>query len=514
MINSNNNFDIKNLSLEAYKQAINKYGIDYVWSEICNFVLKNGENDLLKISNFGELYEIALAIENKNNKKKQGKYYTPDDIGNIMSQWLDSSLGENICDVGCGTGNLILNYLDFVGGEKTHKLLKEGKIYLYDFDKTAIQICKTSLLLKYGKQYENNIHCIQGDFLDKNIHLPKNAKVISNPPYSIFKQLNPSWEVTENIEKSKELYAAFMEKCFKEATSAIFITPFTFVSGLKFYALRKSMSELGSGFIICFDNVPGNIFNGRKHGIFNSNTANSVRAAITVFTKSSRKGFRISPLIRFKNNERHKLLNCEILENELNDTFQIVNKTNPYFKKIDKELVTVFKTWNELSKITLKKLITQDKTPYVIDVPNTCRYYTTGSSRKLNRTGSIILNVKNEVFFSLLYCLLNSSLAYFWWRIYDGGITYPVNLLKSIPIPIDSISSDDFHFFKKITKEMIEKENEFLISKMNAGNKQENIKFPIKYRKLLNERFLKILDLKLDINLLEKIHKNSYFNQD
>ena len=52
----------------------------------------------------------------------------------------------------------------------------------------------------------------------------------------------------------------------------------------------------------------------RKHGIFNNNTANSVRAAITLLKKSDdKKGFKITPMIRFKNEERNKLLKCKVL---------------------------------------------------------------------------------------------------------------------------------------------------------------------------------------------------------
>lgn len=40
-----------------------------------------------------------------------GKYYTPEDVASLLSNWLLPLDGINICDVGCGTGNLILNYL-------------------------------------------------------------------------------------------------------------------------------------------------------------------------------------------------------------------------------------------------------------------------------------------------------------------------------------------------------------------------------------------------------------------
>ena len=105
-----------------------------------------GENtDFLNVKNFGEMYEIGLAVQDKIQKKNNGQYYTPEDVALIMSQWFDSLDGENICDVACGTGKLILTYLDFIGKEKTEKFLKRGKLYLYDFDATSLKISKTAI---------------------------------------------------------------------------------------------------------------------------------------------------------------------------------------------------------------------------------------------------------------------------------------------------------------------------------------------------------------------------------
>ena len=36
----------------------------------------------------------------------------------VMSQWLDKCDGDAVCDVACGTGKLILTYLDLIGYEK------------------------------------------------------------------------------------------------------------------------------------------------------------------------------------------------------------------------------------------------------------------------------------------------------------------------------------------------------------------------------------------------------------
>jgi len=41
---------------------------------------------LLDIENFTELYEIGLAVEDKTSKKKNGQYYTPDDVAYVMAK--------------------------------------------------------------------------------------------------------------------------------------------------------------------------------------------------------------------------------------------------------------------------------------------------------------------------------------------------------------------------------------------------------------------------------------------
>ena len=103
-------------------------------------------------------------------------------------------LCQNICDVGCGVGNLILAYLDIIGAEDAIKLINDGKIYLYDIDEVALKISKYSIAIKYGKEYLKKIHIKNCDFLNKKIRLPKNSKVISNPPYYKITEFNENWK--------------------------------------------------------------------------------------------------------------------------------------------------------------------------------------------------------------------------------------------------------------------------------------------------------------------------------
>ena len=46
-----------------------------------------------------------------------GKYYTPIDVAEVMAKFLLDLPGDNICDLCCGTGNLILSVLDLIAVE-------------------------------------------------------------------------------------------------------------------------------------------------------------------------------------------------------------------------------------------------------------------------------------------------------------------------------------------------------------------------------------------------------------
>lgn len=497
----------KTYSLQEYVNDIETYGTQQTWKHICHYVLMYGENaDFLNVKNFGEMYEIALALQDKQQKKCNGVYYTPDDVATVMSKWFNELDGENICDVACGTGKIILSFLDFIGEKRALDLLKNGKLFLYDIDSTAVEICKTSILLKYGKELEDKINCVCGDFLSSKIQLPENSKVISNPPYAAVKTVSSDWEITQVLNDSHELYAVFMEKILKNSKSSVIITPYSFISSAKFYSLRQILDTF-SGEIYSFDNVPGNIFCGRKHGLFNTNTSNSVRAAITVAKTGSNNGFKLTPLIRFKSTERKQLLKCEVLESFLSEERQKITPENPAYYKCFRELQPLFNCIAEKSgNHKLEELITKNG-EYTLSMPNTCRYYTTAFSGIMNRNGQIILHFHDEKKFHFAYCLINSSFAYWHWRLYDGGITYPLGLLMKMPSVYHLLTENDHKFFKETFNEMSNRAAEFVIKKNNVGV-QENIKYPRSYRDAINQRILKILGIKIDNSTLDLIHSN------
>lgn len=514
LVMSSANICFDDYNVEKYLNDVKTYGLEDLWAHILDFVKKEGCTDFLKPTNFGAMYEAGLAEQDKNDKKKSGQYFTPNDVSDLMAQWLVGLKGDNICDVGCGTGNLILSYLKIIGEEKVIRLLKNRKIYLYDFDKIALTIAKHSIAIIYGYEYFDNINTIYGDFLDDSILLPDNSKIITNPPYSKFDRVQENWSKSTIQITTKELYAAFMEKIIISKNPAVIISPYSFLGGNKFFELRKLMNEF-SGFIVAFDNVPGNIFNGRKHGIFNTNTANSVRAAITVVENNynDNKGFKTTHLIRFKNEERLMLLKNEILSGLLSDTSRVVSSKNKMYPRLHVQLEPYFNEWVSKSTKKVEDILSKEETNWVIYMPNTCRYFTTGSKKKLNRGGFITLNTINEDLFNYLYCMINSSLTYWWWRVYDGGITYPISLLNSMPIFFDLLNQEDKDFFADIAGEMISLEDEYTTTKANAGHIQENIKFPKKYRDKINSRMIKILKGNIPAKTFDLVHKNSHFEE-
>jgi len=503
--------DFSKYTVEQYEKDIDKYGLKKVWDEILKYRKKNDNLvSILEVKNFGELYEIGLAYVNKTDKKEQGKYYTPEDVATLLSTFLKDLNGENICDVCCGTGNLIHSFLKLIGYEDARNLILNDKLYLFDMDAIAMNICKNSIGLIYGLDVIEHIHCVKGDFLSKKIVLPENCKVISNPPYYKITENGKTWDITDVIKDSRELYSAFIEKIVKNSKASVIITPFSFIGSDKFYSLRKVLNDY-NGMIFSFDNVPANIFNGRKHGIFNTNCSNAVRAAITVVENiPDKKGFRISPLIRFQTDERKALLEKDILLNLLSEEYQIVSDNNKKYHKCFIQISDVYKSWINCSDAIFEDLLSNDETEYKLCVPTTCRYFLSATERDLHRDGKNIFYFKSEQEMELAYCLLNSSFAYWHWRLFDGGITYPTGLLKTIPIKSKLTKKEQKQLHKLVTS-IKATETEYLVYKKNASEMQENVKFPVEFRDKFNEFLLTTLNLNADVRAFDCIHSNKIF---
>ena len=141
-----------------YYNSIKTKGLKDTWEDILNNFFPN---EYFTEDKLGGLYEEGLALENKITKKEMGKYYTPDDVANVMAEYLLTLNGDNICDLCCGTGNLILSVLNILGKEKALEKLENGCIHLYDIDETAINIAVAIIKNRYGENAARKVnkHC-------------------------------------------------------------------------------------------------------------------------------------------------------------------------------------------------------------------------------------------------------------------------------------------------------------------------------------------------------------------
>lgn len=121
----------------------------------------------------------------------------------------------------------------------------------------------------------------------------------------------------------------------------------------------------------------------------------------------------------------------------------------------------------------------------------------------MNRASSRTLRFDTDEAFIRAYLTLNSSIAYFWWRVHDGGMTLSADTLSSIPIRQDFDVSDDR--VAHLVERLQQSEQTNLVVKINSGRPNENVKHPV--------------DLIMDINellspeyaeALLRLHDNSY----
>lgn len=473
-----------------------------------DFLIDN--STFFDIDNISEIYEHSLVADDKKNKKDLGKYYTPKDVADFMSHKLLELYKEedNVCDVGCGCGNLIISFLNLLPPQKIYNLLNNSKIFLYDCDETALQITLLKICVLYipkgdinlYHQIKHKIHIISGNFLSDNCVLPQNSLVISNPPYCSIPKKFDLWLGCECL-STGNMYALFMEKIAKQCRSAVVISPQSFVGCPKYSCLRSVLCDIG-GYVYCFDNVPASIFCGKKKGIFNSNTSNSVRAGITVFEENKR-GFNITPLIRFRSEERKSVfLNVDsVMGNKVYLTSHSWMKIPKRLEKLVDDLLKSKRTIKDLIELNPQK---QNKL-FKLYIPSTPRYFVSAVQYPLKRSSIIEIYAKDEQAFNQLYVLINSSLVYLWWRAQDGEITITKSTLLSTPVP-ESLERD----MKSIVQEGISMEKKCIITKLNSQKTNENVKFPLSYRNKLNNTILSSMQESIQGDVLMSIHSNNF----
>lgn len=428
--------------------------------------------DGLSISEVNVLYEFSLAHVDRSSRRSQGQFFTPDDVARFLAERAAAMPTGIWIDPCCGIGNL--SYWLAAAQPDPAEFLAE-RLILVDRDPLALRIARALLAIEFGlaeAQYRTlSRHSRVADALTDP--LPPFDYALMNPPYVIVPRDDRFESAT-----ARDLYAYFLERMTTLARSGIVaLTPQSFTSGRKFAALRRLLvRRLEAMDVYCFENVPDSVFRGVKFGSLNSNHVNSTRAAVLVGRIGSAgapRRHRITPLLRWRASERTQLFaSADDFLTELQpDELRAFPKVGAALVPLHRALVGC--------PTTIGDLTGAEPTGFALDVPLTPRYFLSAVKRVLQRGHAHRLFFATAADRDRAYLVLNSSLAYWWWRVYDGGITVSKGLLLSVPVPFEAADPT-------LVAALERSERENLVVKRNAGRQNENVKHPWRLLRDLN----------------------------
>lgn len=429
----------------------------------------------LSIGEVGICYEALLAQLDPDSRRTSGQFFTPDDASGFMAGH-SREFPEGVwIDPCCGVGNLAWH---LATTQADPSAFVRERLVLMDLDpvavRSAVALVAASFLAVGDKSGVRKLssRAVAGDFLSGSVMLPHFDFAIVNPPYAKAPPLR-GYESAS----SRDLFAFFIERIAKMSKGFIAVTPASFLSTPKFASLRDVLERHSpGGDVYVFDNVPDTLFRGFKFGSTNTSKTNFVRAAITVCHPGCQ-GWRTTPIIRWRKVSRAVMFKtCR----ELLSPRHI--GPNGEWVKIAPHMQEAWRELQEMSR-RLSDLITQDPTPFTLEVALTPRYYISATFVELKRSSKAVLNFRTAGDRDLAALVLNSSIPYVWWRALDGGISLPKRVLLSIPIPseVDPDEADS------LLERLRVSERENVAVKMNAGRASENVKHPADLVRELND---------------------------
>ncbi len=462
----------------------------------------------LSIGEIGVLYEYSVALTDSKKRKESGQFFTPDDVATFMverTKWKDFDSSGVWLDPCSGIGNLAWH---LCAAQDDPEIFLLNNLKLSDRDPLALEIARVLFTISFQKDVPDLYLKIKDcfvvfDFLSVYDNtsevegstswatpIPKHDYVIVNPPY-----LATSRDTRFETADSADLYAYFLENISKTSKGFVSVTPQSFTNAAKFETLRRLLIETFPHLVIyCFDNVPGNLFRGYKFGSKNSNTSNSIRAAIMIATKGDRKAHRITSLMRWKSEERSRLFR------EADKFLARQSFTKNFFPKVNSRFVELQKDIEGLEVLTIGDLTSRDGA-FALYIPSSPRYFISALKSPVDRVSFHVLNFPSSKSRDRAYLVINSSLAYWWWRVRDGGMTLALATLLSTPVPRFSISSS-------LVSKLELSEISGKVYKKNAGASRENVKHS---RELIHRVTKHVIpDWADDLSLT---HENSEFAQ-
>ena len=467
--------------------ALDRFGYILESSEFAGFEIL--PTDMLKdltIGEVGVLYEFSVSYFDSTSRKDKGQYFTPDDVAQFMVSKISHFPKGKWLDPCSGVGNLSWH---LINAQEHKEDFLANDLILTDLDELSLLIARTLFTVDFQEKRPNLFNEIKDnfqvfDFLsvadssgqltsDKSAlsSIPKHDYVIVNPPYLAISPAKTEFETA----KSRDLYAYFLENIIKTSKGFVSITPQSFTNASKFVQLRKLLLRKYQNLVIYnFDNVPANVFHGIKFGSKNTNTANSIRPSVIIAHDGPGER-KITSLIRWRSSERKAMFDS--VDKFLSDT----ELYDDYFPKVNKVFEELFRRSSKLK--TVDSLISSNPTEYILYVPSTPRYFIPALKSPVSRQSIKKIYFNNEEDFNRAYLIINSTFAYWWWRVRDGGMTLSMETIKSIPLVDFSIDED-------LVKELEESEKINKVFKKNAGEDQENVKHPKELLIKINEQVI------------------------
>jgi len=454
---------------------IGREDLSYVFSSPCFKEAHVLADDLIAGLSVGEisvLYEFSHAVIDSSARKDNGLFFTPDDVAAFMASFAERFPKGVWLDPCSGIGNLSWH---LVAAQEDPEDFLLNNMILTDKDELALLIARTILTAGFQRNESQLFHKIEDRFIVLDFlsvaeeatlvslkgslgEIPIHDYVIVNPPY-LQTAADPAFETRD----ARDLYAYFLENVIKTSSGFISVTPQSFTNASKFASLRQLILRHFSNItILCFDNIPGNIFPGIKFGSVNSNSANSTRASIMVALPDSGTP-KITSLFRWKTSERSRLfLEVERFTSEVPLTPEFFPKVSRVFE----DLYLKSRSWKQMKAITAA-----GETEFPLFVPSSPRYFIAATKTKMDRSSQHTIYFPNEASRNHAYLAINSSLMYWWWRVRDGGMTLSRETLLSLPMP-------KFRTRPELVARLAESEAVNRVYKQNAGGPRENVKHP------------------------------------
>jgi hypothetical protein len=449
-------------------------------------VLSTNLLESLSIGEISILYEYCAAKFDSASRKKNGQYFTPDDIAELLAKEALSFPHGVWLDPCSGIGNLSWHFVN-LQVNKEQFLIEQ--LILSDRDELALEVARVLFTISFQRSNPQLYKEIQskfivfdflsvaskGDTIPFNLlplhKIPRHDYVLVNPPYLGLKKEDSRFEISQ----AKDLYAYFLENIAKTSKGFVSVTPQSFTNTKRLSGLRalllKNFSYLK---IYAFDNIPGNIFAGVKFGSANSNQANSTRAAIMV-ARNDLEGRSITSLLRWRTSERSVMLS------RLDDFLASPTFTREFFPKVNNNFIELHLQLAQEPR--LASLMSDAPTDYALHIPGAPRYFVSALKTPVSRSSMKTIYFKSKVDLDRAYLLLNSSLTYWWWRVRDGGMTISLETIRTIPVPSFEVNPD-------LVEELEKSEIKNKVSKKNAGAFHENVKHEVVIIKQLNRMIL------------------------